>query len=324
MPPHSHSSFQVSVGVCFQYDKDKDMHCFEYWPKELYPGQIRIQHVSAKEATGPCWARHMAQKLYKGEDYYLSIDSHSRFVKYWDEALISLLQCCPSPKPIITTYPHDYELPNNLTPETKPILTCAKEFGEDGMLRITGKLLNKPFSNPIPTLFWVSGFSFSKATVIDEVPYDPHLPFLFFGEESSMTVRLWTKGWDFFAPGKVIIYHLWSRNYRPNFRENRDTTGKEERSRRRVKYMLGMIDSVESEALVEFDKYALPEWSQRCASSAPALDHDKKLRTLMAYQQFSGVDFRNKTITERARWGGLDKSYFLESTIDTLYQLAKQ
>jgi [Skp1-protein]-hydroxyproline N-acetylglucosaminyltransferase len=96
------------------------------------------------------------------------------------------------------------------------------------------------YSNPIQSLFWVSGFSFSKALIINEVPYDPHLPFLFFGEEISMTVRLWThgkltfffyqffsfmfieyyliKGWDFFAPGRVVIYHLWSRDYRPNFR----------------------------------------------------------------------------------------------------------
>jgi hypothetical protein len=76
--------------------------------------KIRVQHVDAKEATGPCWARYMTQQLYQGEEYYLSIDSHTRFIKHWDEMLVSLLHCCPSSKPIITTYPHDYELPNKL------------------------------------------------------------------------------------------------------------------------------------------------------------------------------------------------------------------
>jgi hypothetical protein len=46
-----------------------------------------------------------------------------------------------------------------------------------------------------------------------EVPYDPHLPFLFFGEESSMAVRMWTHGWDFFSPPHHVIYHLWSRSF---------------------------------------------------------------------------------------------------------------
>lgn len=47
--------------------------------------------------------------------------------------------------------------------------------------------------------------------MVQEVPYDPHLPFLFFGEESSMAARLWTHGWDFFSPPHHVIYHLWSR-----------------------------------------------------------------------------------------------------------------
>ena len=36
---------------------------------------------------------------------------------------------------------------------------------------------------------WASGFSFSDSSVLHEVPYDPLLPFLFFGEEISMTAR---------------------------------------------------------------------------------------------------------------------------------------
>ncbi len=56
------------------------------------------------------------------------------------------------------------------------------------------------------------------AYVHREVPYDPHMQFLFFGEETTMTVRLWTHGWDFFVPPQNVVYHLWSRAYRPTFR----------------------------------------------------------------------------------------------------------
>lgn len=43
--------------------------------------KILTDHVSHKDATGPCWARHRAQQLYKKEKYYLSLDSHMRFIQ---------------------------------------------------------------------------------------------------------------------------------------------------------------------------------------------------------------------------------------------------
>lgn len=61
------------------------------------------------------------------------------------------------------------------------------------------------------------GFSFSSARVLAEVPYTP-LPHLFFGEETAMAVRLWTHGWDFYAPNTHAVFHLWSRTHRSNFR----------------------------------------------------------------------------------------------------------
>ncbi|CAM9305152.1 unnamed protein product [Choristocarpus tenellus] len=42
-------------------------------------GQRRVLRMPAGDAAGPCWARHIAQSLWRGEDYYLQIDSHMRF-----------------------------------------------------------------------------------------------------------------------------------------------------------------------------------------------------------------------------------------------------
>ena len=71
--------------------------------------QIRVDRVDCKLATGPCWARYRAQQLWRGEEYYLSIDSHTRFIKDWDKLLLEQLALCPSTKAIITTYPVGYE-----------------------------------------------------------------------------------------------------------------------------------------------------------------------------------------------------------------------
>ena len=44
-------------------------------------------------------------------------------------------------------------------------------------------------SRSVPSPLWASGFSFSDSSLLVEVPYDPRLPYLFFGEEISMAAR---------------------------------------------------------------------------------------------------------------------------------------
>jgi hypothetical protein len=38
------------------------------------------------------------------------------------------------------------------------------------------------------------------AQALLDVPFDPHLNFLFFGEELLHSVRLWTAGYNIYAP----------------------------------------------------------------------------------------------------------------------------
>ena len=47
-----------------------------------------------------------------------------------------------------------------------------------------------------------------------QVPYDPGLPFLFFGEEAAMLARMWTSGWDIFMPPQSVAFHQWERGAR--------------------------------------------------------------------------------------------------------------
>lgn len=83
-----------------------------------------------------------------------------------------------------------------------------------GMLRLTGKMMSQPFCKPLRSLFWAAGFSFARSKLFEEVPYID-LPHLFFGEELFMLLRMWTAGWDVFAPNDIIFFHQWSRLTRP-------------------------------------------------------------------------------------------------------------
>jgi hypothetical protein len=60
--------------------------------------QIRLFNVNESESLGPYMARYLGAKFYRGENYYLQIDSHSEFVKDWDEKLIDMIHKAPAKK----------------------------------------------------------------------------------------------------------------------------------------------------------------------------------------------------------------------------------
>ncbi|OQR94205.1 hypothetical protein ACHHYP_01617 [Achlya hypogyna] len=207
---------RVHVGLCHQVVDGDDIAFLD-----SLPPTVRVHRMDAAAATGPCLARHLAQQLYEGETYYLQIDSHMRFRRSWDAFLIHELHRCPSPAPVLTTYPLGYTLPNKIPDDVRPTLLCAvSEVPADGLVRQCGKVLKRQTAAPLPSRFWAAGFAFAHGRVVTEVPYDPALSFVFFGEELSMAARLFTNGFDFFAPSEAVVYHLWSRGHRPSFREH--------------------------------------------------------------------------------------------------------
>eukprot|EP00743_Colponemidia_sp_Colp-15_P002204 GILK01002390.1.p1 GENE.GILK01002390.1~~GILK01002390.1.p1 ORF type:complete len:261 (+),score=43.21 GILK01002390.1:483-1265(+) len=258
-----------------------------------------------------------------------------RFRENWDDMLIQDLKLCNSPKPILTSYPVGYELPNKIPSETRSSLLCARNFdSKDGMLRISGKLLASIQREPIHSLFWASGFSFSDSRVIQEVPYDPFLKFLFFGEEMSMAVRLYTNGWDFFAPRENICYHLWSRAYRPTFRQLRDVNGLERVSQRRARTLLQQ-EPFQTIPAVTHDA---PADSKVGSSSTDSVSDSSgesnteslgvyglgTVRTLQQYEDMSGVHFRNRSLDAHALQGGQSPQAFNDFALSLLAKMAAQ
>ncbi len=211
---------RIFVGLMLQLD---DNHDEKIWSQvesvvKENDNQIRYLRIAAKDALGPCYARALCQSLYRREDYFLQIDSHMRLRRNWDSYLIQLQQHIVSKRNddrvILTTYPVGYTLPNNIPNETRGTLLVPWKFDDSGLLRQRGRLL-KPRFDPVPCHLMAAGFFFGPGRMVQEVPYDPTLQQLFFGEELSMAVRFFTHGYDCYAPPETICYHLWSRTYRP-------------------------------------------------------------------------------------------------------------
>ena len=120
---------------------------------------------------------------------------------------------------------------------------------------------------PVRVAFLAAGFNFARGRRILDVPYDPHTPFLFDGEETSLAIRAWTKGYNFYQPDLDIVSHLYipSRSpLRPTFWQQK--WGKRApiqfRSMLRINYMMGLHDLYDKDKtqpidLEELDKYGL-------------------------------------------------------------------
>jgi hypothetical protein len=84
--------------------------------------------------------------------------------------------------------------------------------------------------------FVAAGFLFAPALFLHEVPFDPLLPWIFMGEEISMSARLWTSGYDIFSPTVNVLNHYYVRRHYPKFWESVNRWGKQILSMFRIGY----------------------------------------------------------------------------------------
>lgn len=218
--------------------------------------QIRYCHISPNDTLGVSWARHIAFSLWNNEQYILQVDSHTYFEENWDENLINqynnLLET--SPKPIISTYPYGFNIDEQneviyKKPTGKNVLVLRPKeeckFDESNpVLQFRAKHLKTNI--PVNGCHIAAGFIFTNGNFIEEIPYDPYL--YFHGEEQSLSLRAYTKGWDIYHPTWIPIYHLYKNNstaynshhWHGDVSKNRDFewTYLQKRAKERIKLLL--------------------------------------------------------------------------------------
>ncbi|KAL9180802.1 hypothetical protein ACHAXT_011255 [Thalassiosira profunda] len=300
----AHCPERVCVGVVFQVDTTSQEEVRRFTTAEgsgvsidssrwNEATNLRTMVLDCKHATGPCYARHLAQTLHRGETYVLQIDSHMRFRPSWDEYLIRQLDKTERPeKSVLTAYPPGYEPPNGPGPdaETRATILVPWKFGDDGMLRQKGRLIDPAYqtgsgNDNIPCLLYAGGFNFFRSSLLDVCPYDAKLHGLFFGEEISLAVRLYTHGYDHFAPPETVCYHLWKRNPL-RVREDDDSV---ERKRR---------------------EDALEVVQMQLRGIGRGLGTE---RTVEQFCRDLGVNFEKKTLAPGCENGGLGKDAFIST-----------
>ncbi len=266
-----------------------------------YKENIRLLQIPSFEARGPVIARaKIEQELYEpGEaDYWLQIDAHMAFIKDWDCQLIRQHNMLPDPDSgILTTFPADFNPVNRAVPSLGlPNYIGFHDFNKNRSLPTQQRYQYRSFPDePRKSLFFAAGFSFGPAEIMEKVPYDPYLDYIFLGEEISMAARLFTNGYDLYNPVTMPIYHLSNRTYRPNFWEQFHR-----KNAKAAPHIREERKKMENVAMDRIKEMIFHGNNPKENNGIYGLGTE---RSLEEFQQHIGIDLKNQIATPRARLG---------------------
>ena len=277
---------RLRLGICLQSAAgDEEARGPGSLPRgeALRGAELRLDCTPAETSRGCCWARSRTQGLWQGEPFSLQIDSHTRVVPDWDVQLLEMWRRCEDPDAVISSYPNAYTLPDVCDAAQLPLLAALGFDAHDGLLRQLGiNTFRNPEElpeRPLPGALIGGCMLFGPGRMIQEVPYDPEL--YFYGEEISMALRLWTRGFNLYNPDRILLFHLYKaadRRHVTHWADHDDWDQLNGRSLQRL------------QALIMGEGLEAP-FGLGCA------------RSLESWQAWSGVDLVGRRISPEARAG---------------------
>jgi len=238
---------KVFVGICQQNDNKEDQDCLENYENNKNIRIIRIPHYEAK---GPTYARYLCSTLCDGEEYFFQIDSHTKFVKNWDKKCKDMINEIKnkglSDKPVLSHYPKEikdydkYDQNSKKHTESVPRM-CKSFFNNRDMISFMGAEILNTNGEYYQTPYVAGGMMFCESYFLDELPYDPDLPYLFVGEEILHSIRFYTNGWDIFTPKENIVFHEYTRSDKPKIWTDQKYSDKD--AFEKVKYYIGLYNN---------------------------------------------------------------------------------
>jgi hypothetical protein len=275
-------------GIARQFHTDDKFDDLSKWKDDK---RFRVLDIPYLESQGACWARHLIQQLYDGEEYTLQIDSHMRFEKDWDDTLIKMikqLQKKGHKKPLLTGYVSSFN-PDNDPQERvqEPWQMAFDRFIPEGAVFFLPETIPgwQDLTEPIPSRFYSAHFCFTVGQFSKEVQHDPE--YYFHGEEISIAARAYTHGYDLFHPHKVVIWHEYTRKGRTKqWDDDKKWVERNNKCHLKNRKLFGMDGEVYNPE--EFGEFGFGTE-----------------RTLRDYEKFSGLLFSKRAVQQYV----LDKQY---------------
>lgn len=253
---------------------------------------IRRRRVVSKRGKGPTYGRYVSLLMYRGESYYMMIDSHTGFIRHWDRRVLFSLRRARSPRPVLSHYPHKWikQEPSFRESQHLVAVMCNGHYVGLGFIRLDGRMLPRSLE-PWPAPFAAAGFLFADARLTHDVPFDPLLDYIFDGEEILYSTRMWTNGYDIFAPEISYVFHSYGRRNASKYWGTQYKLGANSTyaravywSRKRVQYFLHVTEE-------NTTKYVVPReinvgrvrWGEKRYGLG-------RYRSLNAYNRYAMID----------------------------------
>jgi len=270
---------ELRFGICWQHADGEPV------PRVPAPARSRLIDIPWRDSRGACWARAEIMRLYDGEEYFLQLDSHHRFVQDWDARLIGELERSGADKPLLSTYPPDYDPDTPLPPGDVPTRLQLNHFFPNGNVSFSARAMPhwQERTAPMRARFLGAGMLFTPGSFVADVPYDPEL--YFDGEEITLAIRAFTHGYDLFHPAVHAIWHQNSSHLRKRHWDDHTPdaavaiTGHDRNSASLNKVADFLRDR--------------PIGPLACGT----------VRSFAAYEAYAGLDFRRRAATAAARGG---------------------
>jgi hypothetical protein len=275
-------------GIARQFHPDDKFDDLSKWKDDK---RFRVLDIPYLESEGACWARHLIQQLYQGEEYTLQIDSHMRFEKDWDDTLIKMvkqLQKKGHKKPLLTGYVSSFNPENDPAERVRePWQMAFDRFIPEGAVFFLPETIPnwEQLTEPIPSRFYSAHFCFTVGEFSKEVQHDPE--YYFHGEEISIAARAYTHGYDLFHPHKVVIWHEYTRKGRTKqWDDDKKWVDRNNKCHLKNRKLFGMDGEVYNPE--DFGEFGFGTE-----------------RTLRDYEKFSGLLFSRRAVQQYV----LDKQY---------------
>lgn len=192
---------ELRICIAYQHGEEEQLGEFEFHP------QVDVIYIPYQESKGCCWARAQVNERYNGEEYTLQLDSHHRFKEGWDTICKEMIEELDNA--ILTTYLPSYNPESDYRIENPWIMDLdPHNSGDIPMFRPA----YSDHTTPKTTYFFSGHFAFARGQWIVDVPYDREL--YFHGEEITMALRSWIKGYNLYHPHKVVAWHEYTRQGR--------------------------------------------------------------------------------------------------------------
>jgi len=248
--------------------------------------RFKIIDINYTDSKGACWARSTIQQNYDGEEYYLQLDSHHRFIKNWDVECIKMIKQLKKlghEKPLLTAYIPSYNPENDPAERAQEPwwLTFDRFIPEGAVFFLPASIPGwKEMTQPLPSRFLSAHFIFTLGKWCQEVPYDPEL--YFHGEEISLAARSYTWGYDLFHPHKVIAWHEYTRKGRTKqWDDDKEWVEKNNHAHKRNRILFGM------------EPGCTP-----CQRNALGIYNFGKVRSLAEYERYCGLRFETRGVQQ--------------------------